>query len=185
MTNILTSTILTNFLYPLLLIFFLSFAVLSKTKLFGDNTQQLNAFISLFVALLFVGVVFPVIIVQNLVYYMTIALVVIFISLFLWGFINGDAKNGFTVIDSEGKKIHKIFAFLIFGSIIFAILWATGSGHAVTIFLINLFSKIFYSSGSASFWTNFVILGIIGLFIAVVLGFNPFKTGSPWIKLGK
>lgn len=185
MTNILTSAILTNFLYPLLLIFFLSFAVLSKTKLFGDKAQQLNAFISLFISLLFVGIVFPVIIVQNLVYYMTVALVVIFVSLFLWGFINGDAKNGFAVVDSEGKKIHKVFAFLIFGSIIFAILWATGSGQAVTTFLINLFSKMFYSSGSASFWTNFVIIGFIGIFIALVLGFNPFKNGSPWIKLGK
>lgn len=187
MSNILQSSLAVDFLYPLLLMFFISFALLEKTKLFGDNKAQLNAFISLFVSLVFVGAVFPVIVVNNLLLYMGVGLVVVFVGLVLWGFVNGDAQGGFSLSGDGGRKIHKLFVFLIFGSLVFAILWATGYGSAVVTYFYNLFSKLFLSSWSANFWTNFVIVGIILALVAAVLGWNPFKANPAfwWVKLGK
>ena len=42
MTTILQSALLTDFLYPFLLVFFILFAVLEKTNIFGAGKKQLN-----------------------------------------------------------------------------------------------------------------------------------------------
>ena len=55
MANILQSELLVNFLYPLLLMFFITYGVLEKTKVLGDGKQQLNAGVALVVGLIFVG----------------------------------------------------------------------------------------------------------------------------------
>lgn len=187
MSNILQGSLLTNFLYPLLLVFFISFALLEKTKLFGDKNSQLNAFISLIVSLIFVGAVFPVLVINDLLLYLGVALIVVFVGLVLWGFINGDAKGGFSISGEGGRKIHKLFVFLIFGSIVFAVLWATGFGTPLVNYLHNIFTILFHSDWSANFWTNFVTVAVIIALVAAVLGWNPFKSkpGIMWLNLGK
>ena len=83
MATILQNSLLTDFLYPFLLIFFICFAVLEKAKVFGDDKKQLNAMVALVVGLIFVGAVFPKIIVANMVLFMTVGLVIIFVGLML------------------------------------------------------------------------------------------------------
>lgn len=185
MATILQSELMTSFLYPLVLVFALMFAILEKIKLFGEKKTQLNAIISLVVSLIFVGAVFPVIIVNNLVEFMSVGLFVIFVVLMLWGFVSN--KKDLTVTDEKGVKIHKAFAFLIFGAIIFAVLWATGVGGNVVSGLQNFLSGLFTSSWSNAFWTNFLIIAIVLLIIMIVLGKNPFSffKSSPWIVLKK
>lgn len=181
MSTILQSSLLTNFLYPLLLIFFITFAVLEKTNIFGEGKSQLNSAVALIVGLIFVGLVFPIIIVENLVMYMSVGLVIIFVGLMLWGFLNGTGSG----IRVEGKGIHKMFAFLIIAATIFALLWATGFGGTIVDALINFFSTLFGSDWSSAFWTNAVTVAIIFVAICVVTGWNPFKSNTPfnwWIK---
>ena len=121
MVNILQKPIFTDFLYPFLLMFFLVFAVLQKTKLLGDNkSKQLDAFISLIISLIFVGAVFPMIMVENLILFLTVALVVLFVGMLLWGFMTG--KSG--VIENKGMKI--FLGTLLFISLILVLIWAVG-----------------------------------------------------------
>jgi hypothetical protein len=183
MASILQATLLTDFLYPMLLVFFIVFAILQKTEMFGKDKSQLNAAIGLIVSLIFVGAVFPKIIVENMVMYMSVGMIVIFVGLMLWGFVSG--KSDLTVADGDGRKIRKIFAFLIFGSVIFAIFWATGVGSTIVDGL-QKFLGFFFSSGwSGEFWTNALFVLIVAVAVMVVLGINPFANWgkNPWIKL--
>lgn len=180
MTSILQAPLLREFLYPMLLIFFITFAILQKTEIFGKEKSQINAMISLIVSLIFVGAVFPKMMTTHLIEYMAIAMIVIFVGLFLWGFISGN--KDLTITDDKGKKIHKIFVFLIFGGLTFVILWASGLGTTILSGFMKISSFIFGESTS-EFWTNALLIGIILFAIFVALGKSPnFKT-DPWIKL--
>ena len=72
MVNILQQPILTDFLYPFLFMFFIVFAVLEKTNLFGEGKKQLNALIALIIGLIFVSAVFPKIVVGNLILFLVV-----------------------------------------------------------------------------------------------------------------
>ena len=182
MVNLFQSTIMTNFLYPLLFVFVLVFAILEKTKIFGEKKTQSNAVLALVIGLIFVGFVVPKMMVNNLIQFMSVGLFVIFIVLILWGFISGNSD--LAVSDKDGKKIHKLFAVLIFGSLVFTIIWISGLSGALFSGLMNLFNNLFYSSWSSTFWSNFMIVLIILVVIFVAIGFNPFnKKMDPWIKL--
>ncbi|MBT4376792.1 hypothetical protein HOD29_05445 [archaeon] len=164
MVNILQAPILRDFLYPFLLIFFIVFAILEKTAILGKEKKQLDAFVSLIVALIFVSAVFPKIVVGNLMLFLTVGLVVVFVGLLLWGFIAG--KEGVKI---EGKALKWFGGFLI-AAVVIAVVWATGLGS----YLQEAFAFIFNSSGSGVFWTNFLIIAFIIAAVWIVIG----KKGS-------
>jgi hypothetical protein len=93
---ILTNPILTDAVYPFLLIFFLIYAILRKTQLFGDDSKQTDALISLAIALIFVTFSNAVGIVQKLMPVLAIMAVVILMFMILMGFISG-GKEGFVI----------------------------------------------------------------------------------------
>ncbi|NCN86583.1 hypothetical protein GW932_02020 [archaeon] len=161
MATILQSSLLTNFLYPLLLVFFLSYAILQKTKILGDGKQQLDAGVSLIVSLIFVGAVFPKLIVANLVQFMSVGLVIIFVGLMLWGFISG--KGEFP------EKTVKKLGWVVGIAIVFAVLWATGMGSPVVLGLQKLMAFLFDSNWSGTFWTNAIFVVIVAAAIALVM----------------
>ncbi len=162
MATILQSSLLTDFLYPFLLVFFILFAVLEKTNIFGSNKKQLNAAVSLVVGLIFVGAVFPKIIAENMILFMTVGLVIIFVGLVLWGFITGEAPT-------PGAKWKKFYAVILGIAIVSAVLWATGIGGGVFNGIQNFFDFLFNSNWSGTFWTNVLFVGLIAIAIAVVL----------------
>ena len=164
MVNILQAPILRDFLYPFLLIFFIVFAILEKTAILGKEKKQLDAFVSLIVALIFVSAVFPKIVVGNLMLFLTVGLGVVFVGLLLWGFIAG--KEGVKI---EGKALKWFGGFLI-AAVVIAVVWATGLGS----YLQEAFAFIFNSSGSGVFWTNFLIIAFIIAAVWIVIG----KKGS-------
>jgi hypothetical protein len=112
---------ISNFLLPFILVFFIAFAILEKTKLFGDGKKMIHAWISVAIALIFVGAVYPKMVVGNLVLYLAVALVAIFIVILIWGFIFGDVKEG--KANGRFKLILGIAAVLSF---VGALFWATG-----------------------------------------------------------
>jgi hypothetical protein len=161
MTTIFQAPLLTDFLYPFLLIFFISFGIMEKTKVLGEGKTQLNALVSLVIGLIFVSAVFPKIIVGNLMLFLSIALVVVFVALLLWGFISGSNEVKF-----EGKI--SIFLGVLLGiGILIAVLWASGIGESG--FLVKAWDFLFNSTWSGSFWTNVVFVLLIGGAIAAVL----------------
>jgi hypothetical protein len=156
MENILQHEILTNFVYPFLLMFFLVFAVLEKTKLLGDNKKQLNALLAFVVGLIFTAAIRPKIIVENLILFMTIAIAIVFVVLMLWGFISG--KSSF---EPEGWM--KWLLWIVGGiAIIAAIIWITGISNTII-------DTLFRRSWSEAFWTNFAFIVIIALALALVI----------------
>ena len=70
--TILQHWILTRFAFPFLLIFFIVFAVLEKTKLLGEGKKQLNALLSFVVSLVFVSAIYPTLVVSNLILFLTV-----------------------------------------------------------------------------------------------------------------
>ena len=156
--TILQNPVLSRFILPFLLVFFIIFAILEKTKLFGEGKKQLNALISFVIGLIFVGVLYPTLIINNLILFLTVALVSIFVILLLWGFIFGDIKEGF-----KPEPWMKIVLALIVGiAFVVAIVWATG-------FYGKLGEVLFQQSWSKSFWTNFSFIIVIAIALALIL----------------
>lgn len=150
---------ISNFLLPFILVFFVAFAILEKTKLFGDGKKMIDAWVSVAVGLLFAGAVYPKMVVGNLILYLAVALIAIFIILLIWGFIFGDYLK-------EGKapnRLKLILGIIAAVSFVGAIIWATG-------WYKDLFD--FFSSNKSlnqTIITNVVFVLIIAAVLALVL----------------
>ena len=148
--------IFTKFALPFLLVFFIVLALLEKTKIFGEDKKQLNALISFIIGLIFVGAVFPKLVVGNLILFLTVALVVVFIGLLLWGFVSGgEAKL-------EGKGIKIAAGVIILVAVLAAVLWATGIGF-------GFFEILFTQDWSKSLWLNVLFIVVIAAALALVI----------------
>lgn len=150
---------LTNFAYPFFLIFFIVFAILEKTKLFGEGKKQINALISFVIGLIFLAAVEPKLIVGNLVLFLTLAIVIMFIGLLLWGFISGDALHE-NILKKDYLKW--IFGIVIVIAVVIAVIWAADLDSSVLDFF-------FDQSWSGTFWTNAAFIVVIGIALALAL----------------
>lgn len=150
------NVVFSKFILPFLLIFFIVFAILEKTKVFGDGKKQLNAMISFVIGLIFVGAAYPKEVVGNLILFLTVALVVVFLVLVLWGFASGDGLK----IESKGLKITLGIVAVI--AVIIAVLWATGVEGTI-------FDLLFDQSWSETFWTNVLFIILVGAALAFVI----------------
>jgi len=156
--NLFQSDIMVNFAYPFLLIFFLVFAVLERTKLFGEDKKQINALISFVIGLIFVSFIHPKEVVADLILFLTVALVVMFVILLLWGFVFGDIKEGF----KPEKWMKWILGIAVGVAVVVAVVWATGTDN-------EIISWLFDQSWSDGFWTNVVFLVVVAGALALVL----------------
>lgn len=155
--TILQHWLLTDFVLPFLLIFAIIFALLEKSKILGDDKKQINAIIALVVGLIFVGVAFPKLIVGNMVQFLAVAIVIIFVTLLLWGFATGSELKT-NIMDNRGVKW--TFGIVLIIAVILAILWATGTNLGTDL------NFLFGSSWSSGFWTNLIFIAVI---VAVVV----------------
>ena len=151
--TILQHWILTRFALPFLLVFFIVFAILEKTKVLGDK-KQINALIAFVIGLIFVNVVFPVEVVKNMVLFLSVALITMFVGLILWGFVGGKAQI-------EDKSIKMLAGLVLVIAILVAILWATGFYPFV--------EWLFKQEWSKAFWTNLLFIVVIVIAVALVL----------------
>ena len=158
-TTILQSTIISKFILPFLLIFFIVFAILEKTKALGGG-KQVNALVAFVIGLIFVSAVFPKEVVGNLILFLTVAIIVVFVALLLWGFaIGGEAK-----IDG---KVKTMAAVAIVITVAVAALWAVGVKVAI---IGDIFDFLFYQPWSATFWSNVLFFAVVGVALALVIG---------------
>lgn len=152
--------IISNFLLPFCLIFFLVFAILERTKVLGDGVKKLNAMTAFVIALIFVGAIFPKTFVENLILFLTMALVVVFVVLLLWGFLAGGKVS---LESGKGKTIAGILAALTV--LIFLLVYFDffpTLTHTVS-------AALFKQSWSSAFWTNFLFIVVIAIALALVL----------------
>ena len=106
-------------LLPFVLIFVLVFAILQKSKLFGDDKKQIDALIGVVIGVIFVAVPGPhVEMVISMLPILAIALVVILIFFLIWGFFIG--------------KIEKIENWMKWTSLVLAVLFVIGLLYYLT-----------------------------------------------------
>ena len=156
-TTFLQYSIISQVLLPFLLVFFIIFAILERTKLLGEK-QQIHALIAFVIGLIFVGAIYPVLVVSNLILFFTVTIVAVFVILLLWGFVFVDTKN--TGLE-KGLRFGLIIVITI--AFIWAILWATG-------WINNL--GTFFSGGTGlgqTIITNGIFLIVIAIALALVL----------------
>lgn len=162
--TILQSWIFTQFAFPFLLIFFVLYGILEKTKIFGDGKERLNALISFVVGLIFVSALSPKLVVNNLILFLTVAIIVVFVALILWGFVVGQTP------EVKGKGIKWLIAIVVIIAVAVALLWALGVPG--TIFG-DIFDFLFKQDWSSSFWTNAVFIFVIIVALVLIIPRKP------------
>jgi hypothetical protein len=167
--TILQNDVLVRFAYPFLLIFILLFSVLKKTKIFGDNAQ-IDALLSFVIGLILVSAVQPKLVISNLMLFLSVAIVVVFVGLLIWGFLMG--PKSLEMVEGMGSGLKWFFGILIFASVAIAVVWASGMHNQ----LINI---LFYQSWSNSFWTNFIFVAlVIGALVFILMTAGKAAKGS-------
>ncbi len=146
-----------DFVLPFLLIFTLSFAVLSKAKILGDN-KNLNIIVSLVLAFFFLQNPFLIASLQNLLPNVSFALVIGLMFLLLVGVLLGDRMQQYNTISmnvATGIAIFAIlwaifsrpgFDFTNFQDILYGFLGPDASG--LIVFLLIIVAAIFLVRGS-------------------------------------
>ena len=152
----LSSWIVAQYILPFLLIFFIIFALLEKTKIFGDDKKQLNALISFVIALIFVIAASPKMIVSNLIWFLTVSIIVIFIGLLLWGL----ASGGDAALPEKTTKI--IGGIIVAIALFIAVLWATGTKY-------DFFNFWKTQNWGSSIWLNILFIVVIAAAIALAI----------------
>jgi hypothetical protein len=157
--DFLQSPALTKFVYPFLLIFFIVFAILEKTKVLGDK-KQINSLVAFVIGFIFVSAIFPKEMVGNLILFLSVAIVIVFVILLLWGFVAGEEGLKFS---GAPKALKWGVGVVIVVAVIFAVFWAAG------IDTLNFIDKLFSSSWSDTFWTNVFFVIMVAAALAIVL----------------
>jgi hypothetical protein len=147
--------VVSKFLLPFLLVFFVLFAILEKTKLLGEK-KQIHALTAFVIGLIFVSAIYPVLVVNNLILFLTVTLVAVFVVLLIWGFIFG-TKEGFKLENwmKWGLGIIVGIAFII------AVVWATGLWDNLT--------KYISAGIGGTIFTNAIFLIVIAIALVLVL----------------
>ena len=148
--------IFTQFILPFLLVWTIVFAILQKTKILGEK-KQLDSIVAFVIGLIFVGVAYPKLVVTNLILFLTLAVIIVFVVMVLWGFLVGE--KGANVMNAP-KGVKWAIAIVILIAVILAVLWATGVGFG---FIEDLIGN------NKSFWTNVLFIVVIAAALAVVL----------------
>jgi hypothetical protein len=157
-TFILANPWFVEYILPFLLVFTLIFAILEKSKMLGEGKKQVDALVSLSIALMVIAFSFAREFIVNMMPYFVIMLIILFVFMFLFGFIT--AKK-------EGDMLNrglKITLGIVFGLAVLA----------VSLYVSGLWTWIYSALQSEGYlenaFINVIILGFIGGAIAIVLG---------------
>ena len=99
---ILISPFFINYILPFVLVFTLTFAILQKTKLLGEEKKQIDALVSLVIGLILIAFPFAREIVVKLMPFLAVSLIILLVFMLLYGFIMG--KSGDVL--HKGVKIN-------------------------------------------------------------------------------
>jgi len=154
--TIFSSPIVIEVLLPFLLVFTVIFAILQKSGILGKGKKQIDAIVSLAIALIFVAVGKSVGIILELIPFLVVSLVIILIFLLLVGSLFKEGEFGLP----KGVKI--TIGIIITIALVVAVIYATNAWS----FILGLFS------GEGSAIVTNLIFGavIIGAIVAVVFG---------------
>ena len=150
--------VITKFILPFLLIWTVVFAILQKTKILGEN-KQVDSIIAVVVAFIFISVLQPKEIVSNMILFLTVALIVMFVGLLLWGFVSGKEMKADILSAGWAKWV---FGIVIVVGVIIALIYSAGIDN-------TLITLLFQQSWSGTFWTNAIFIVVVAAALALVL----------------
>jgi len=157
-----------NYILPLLLVFVLVFAILEKTQLLGEGKRQINAIVGLIIGIILIAFPFARDIVVQLMPFLAVSVVILFVFMLLYGFIVGN-KTG----DVLGKYWKWAFGTILTVALVTFLLIITGLWD-------NVYDLVFGQGGASQVWVNVVmILVIAGAIIAVLFGGKETSSSSP------
>ena len=159
--SIVQSDFAVRFVYPFFLIFFILFAILEKTQVFGEGKKQINAVVSLIVSFIFVAAVSPKMIVGNLILFLSVALIMMFVILLLWGFVSGsEMKSG---IFGQGKWLKWVVGIIIVLGVFVVVSLSAGVNFG------GILGFLFDSKWSETLWSNVLFIALIAIALAVAI----------------
>lgn len=162
--TILQHWIFSSFVLPFLLIFFIVFGILEKTKFFGGEKKRLNAMTAFVIGLILVAAVSHKLVISNMVLFLTVAIVTMFVGLLLWGFIAGE--DGLKFGDAP-PGLKWFIGIVIVVAVFLGLLWSSGiQGSAAS----EAVDFLFRSGWSTNFWTNVAFVVVIIVALVLVLG---------------
>lgn len=156
--TILSSGLFRDLILPFLLVFAVVFAILEKSKILGEDKRQVNAIVSLVIALVTITFASAVNIINNLIPFLAVAVVIILVFMILLAFV-ASGKEGLQL--HTGIKV--TLGIIIALAVIIAILFATGTWDTV-------YDYVAGKSQSSTIVTNVIFIIIaIGAVIWVLL----------------
>ena len=163
--TIFTSALFVETVLPFLLMFTIIFAILQKTEILGKEKKQVDALVSLVIALIFVAFGSATDIVVRMIPILGVALVVILVFMILFGSIY--KPGAFEISD----KLKAVFGVLIGLVVLVTVLVLTGGFDYILGFVTG--------EGNSSVITNVIIFAVIlGAIVAVVVGSKKESGGS-------
>jgi len=148
------SSLMKNFILPFLLIFVLIFAILQKSQILGEGKAQIDALISLVVALMLIAFPGPRDIIVGIVPWLAVGAAVILVFLILYGFVAGNDWM-------KEKWIKIVFGILAGVFVLVVVLNVSGSWSSL--------QSWFLSGSGGDFWVNVLLILIIaGVFVIVI-----------------
>lgn len=154
MAFILDYPIIGQYIVPFVLVFVLIFAILQKSKILGDGKSQMDALISLVIALLLIITPPARDFIVRLMPFLAVGLAVILVFLILYGFVAGDSW-------ASAKWVKILFGVLSGIFVIVIVLWAAGILNDVI---------YFFANGLNGTFMNIILVAvIIGVVVFVAL----------------
>jgi len=158
MENILTSDFAVQTIYPFLLVFVLIFAILQKTKILGEDKRQIDALVSLAIALIVITVGWATDIITNLMPWLAVAVVVLLVFMVLFGFVAASNEKGLVM-----HKNLKIGIGVLAGIfVVVAVIVSTGQWDTV-------YNSLFGGEGISDVWSSVLLIAIIVGALAVAI----------------
>ena len=154
--------IFTEGIFPFILIFVLLFAILQKSKVLGEGKSQIDALVSLAIALILLSVPLARDMIVNIVPWLAVGAVVILVFLILYGFVAGDLKAG-------PKWMKIVFGTLAGIFVIVLVMYFSGFWE--------VFSGWFTGGEGGEVVANIVMLLVVGGAVAVAVATGK-KSGS-------
>ena len=155
--TILTSPFFVNYILPFVLVFTVIFALLQKSGILGEGKRQIDALVSLVIALIVISFANATGIILSLIPFLAVSVVIILVFLILYSMVfQGEDKF-------QLSKPLKIGLGLVVGvAVVVAVLIATGAWDYI------LYEWL-YAGDSSAIVTNAVFLIIVAAVIATML----------------
>lgn len=141
---------------PFALVFTLIFAILEKSKIFGEGKHQINSIISLVTAFILIGVPLARGVILKVVPIIAVLAVLILVFMIIIGFVGGTTKEG-----NLNKGLGIAIAILTGIILIGAVLWSTG--------WLAKFLEIGKQPDSNIIWQTGIFIVVIVAILVVVL----------------